>query len=104
MDQIHWGNTINISKYIGYLQQPGGAADGRFWTPFGKTIQPEQTQVNVVLEILQCIIKILFYLFYFYFITCVSLFSLFKTKNVKLKKQKKIKEVKKNSLFLSFTL
>ena len=59
MDQIHWGNLIKISKYITDLQQPGDSADRRVWAPFGKTIKPEQTQLDVVVEILQCIIKIL---------------------------------------------
>jgi hypothetical protein len=58
MDQVHWGNTVRVSNYIRDLQQPGGVG-GRVWTPFGKTIQPEPTQLDVVVEILQCIIKIL---------------------------------------------
>ena len=58
MDQVHWGNTVKISNYIRDLQQPGGVG-GRVWTPFGETIQPEQTQLDVVLQIMQCIMKIL---------------------------------------------
>jgi hypothetical protein len=61
MDQVHWGNTIKISRYIQDLQQPGGEKDGRIWTPFGEEIQPtrEDSPLDVVVEILQCIIKIL---------------------------------------------
>ena len=58
MDQVHWGNTVKISNYIRDLQQPGGVG-GRVWTPFVETIQPEQTQLDVVLQIMQCIMKIL---------------------------------------------
>jgi hypothetical protein len=58
MDQVHWGNTVKISNYIRDLQQPGGVG-GRVWTPFGETIHPEQTQLDVVLQIMQCIMKIL---------------------------------------------
>ena len=58
IDQVYWGNTVKISNYIRDLQQPGGVG-GRVWTPFGETIQPEQTQLDVVLQIMQCIMKIL---------------------------------------------
>ena len=60
MNQVHWGNTIKISNYIRCLQQPGGVC-GRVWTPFGKEIQPTRTDspLDVVVKILQCIIKIL---------------------------------------------
>jgi hypothetical protein len=58
MDQVHWGNTVKISNYIRDLQQPGGVG-GRVWTPFVETIQPEQTQLDVVLQIMQRIMKIL---------------------------------------------
>ena len=54
---VHWDNTVKISNYIRDLQQPGGVGE-RVWTSFSKTIQPEQTQLDVVVEILQCIIKI----------------------------------------------
>ena len=50
MDQVHWGNTLKISRFIQDLQKPGGV-DGRTWTPFGEAIQPEQTQLDVVLQI-----------------------------------------------------
>ena len=59
-------NTIKISRYIQDLQRPGGAVDGGVWTSFGKTMQPEQTQLDVVVEILQCIIKIFYALLYLY--------------------------------------
>ena len=60
MDQVHWGNTVRISNYIRDLQQLGGVG-GRVWTPFGREIQPRRTDspLDVVVEILQCIIKIL---------------------------------------------
>jgi hypothetical protein len=61
MEQVYWGNTIKISRYIQDLQQPGGAKDGRILTPFCEEIQPlrADSPLDVVVEILQCIIKIL---------------------------------------------
>ena len=58
MDQVHWGNNVRISNYIRDLQQSDGVG-GRVWTPFEETIQPEQTQLDVLLQIMQCIMKIL---------------------------------------------
>ena len=37
MDQVNWGNTVKISRFIQDLQKLGGV-DERTWTPFGQEI------------------------------------------------------------------
>ena len=66
MDQVNWGNTVKISRFIQDLQKPGGV-DGRTWTPFGQELQltPANSSLELVLEITQGIVKIL----------CIALFT-----------------------------